>query len=205
MIGIVDFGVGNVVSLSNALESIHLDFLVSKDKKRLSGCSSLILAGVGSYPHCMNALHSRGLDILIWDHVNSGRPILGICIGMHLLFSEGHEEKLTLGLGVIDGVVEKLPSGIGRRVPHMGWNDVWQTSERCPTIMAIDEGRKSFYFAHSFHVSVHEEIPMACTDFYGDQIVALVQKENVFGVPSRKKPRRGISVIASVLGARLVC
>jgi len=200
-IGIIDCGVGNISSLNNAISQVVPNVCISKDPDVLVQMDKLILAGVGSFPHYMSNLINLGLDQMIYQHVEQQKPILGICIGMQLLFTEGYERDCTRGLGLIDGTVRKLESAKSIRVPHMGWNDVFGKDMAQMDVFSEIPNHGSFYFAHSYHAVIRERIPTVCTDFYGQDIVAGLQKGFIHGVQfhPEKSQTLGLSLLKNYI------
>ena len=150
MIGILDYGMGNLRSVSNAIEHIGYDaVLISEPRSFRSSISHLILPGVGSYARAMQNLKESGLQAVIREHVRAGRPFLGICLGMQLLSSKGYEHGETPGLGIIEGEAVPLNIGDGYLIPHMGWNTV-ALSNSHPVFERV-KNYIDFYFVHTFY------------------------------------------------------
>ena len=177
MITIIDLGISNIKSITRGFITHGFEVKVTLDPEAVVKTSSLVLPGVGAFPRAMDILKKNNLDEAIHEYVKSGRPLLGVCLGMQLLFSESEEHTLTRGLGIIDGRVVKFPDD--RPVPHMGWNEVVQVKES-PLFRGI-KNRADFYFVHSYYVEVVEPgVEIAYSDHYG-RFTAAVQKGNVFG------------------------
>ncbi len=123
---IVDYGVGNLLSVARAFEHCGANVVLAEDAAQLSGASRLVLPGVGAFGDCVSALRARGLDNAVLEHVAKGRPLLGICVGMQMLLDASDEFGQQLGLGIIPGVVQAIPSsdaeGRLRKIPHIGWS-----------------------------------------------------------------------------------
>ncbi|MBI3765307.1 MAG: imidazole glycerol phosphate synthase subunit HisH, partial [Ignavibacteriales bacterium] len=173
MIGVVDYEAGNISSISNALSRIGAEFIVSGEVAPLSRCDGIILPGVGAAPGAMVSLQKRGLTEFLSTFRN---PLLGICLGMQLLYQES-EEGPTTCLGVLPGVVRKF-NGSTSKIPHMGWNVVERTSE-IALMQGIDR-REYFYFAHSYYAEVDASSVAATKE--GVLFAAVIAKENYFGV-----------------------
>ncbi|MEW8985530.1 MAG: imidazole glycerol phosphate synthase subunit HisH, partial [Bacillus sp. (in: firmicutes)] len=128
MIGIIDYGMGNLFSVSKALERLEAPYFISEDASELLQADSLILPGVGSFKDAMEKLNESGLTTMIKEYVKTGKPLLGICLGMQLLFEESEENGLTKGLALLPGNVIRFPGetpeGEAYKVPHMGWNNI---------------------------------------------------------------------------------
>lgn len=172
MIGIVDYGMGNLRSVQKALEYLGERTTISSDREELSACGSLILPGVGSFGAGMDNLKRACLVDFLKEYIQE-RPLLGICLGMQFLLDESEEEGLFEGLGVIGGSVKRFTCG---KVPHMGWNSVFGL--RSPLFQGIGEGTQ-FYFVHSYYA--RSEFAIAHTDYYGT-FASAVGKGNAYGV-----------------------
>ena len=180
MIAIIDYGVGNLFSLTRSLELLGADTAVTSDKNVISSADKLILPGVGAFGDAANKLRETGLDKLIIEEAGNGKEIMGICLGMQLLFEESHEYGLTKGLGLLKGKVVPMsgyiPSGL--KIPHIGWNALHFTKDS-GLFRHIKDG-DFVYFVHSFYASECEDSLIASTE-YGAEITAAVEKDNVKG------------------------
>ncbi len=177
MIGIIDYGAGNLFSVQNALEFLGEEFFVSGNAKDLHTADALILPGVGAFPDAMRMLRESHLDDFICSETET-KPLLGICLGMQMLFDSSEEFEHTEGLGLIPGTVRRMtPEGL--KVPHMGWNNLEIHKPDCPLLADTNEG-DSVYFVHSYMAFTEPEY-LAATCEYGGTVTALVQRGNVFG------------------------
>jgi glutamine amidotransferase len=177
MIAVIDYGAGNLFSVSNALDFIGCENKVTSDPVELKSADKLILPGVGAFPDAMFMLESSGLRKSIEEEVQSGKPLLGICLGMQILFEKGFEYVETEGLGFIDGYVDKIEAG-DLKVPHMGWSDL-KIENPSPMSMGVDNN-DMVYFVHSYKAVTRRENICLSTQ-YGQLIPALVRRENVYG------------------------
>jgi imidazole glycerol-phosphate synthase subunit HisH len=176
MITIVDYGMGNLRNVLRACGEIGVESSVTSDPEMVRNAASVILPGVGAFGEAVRRIDDLGLRSPILDHAKSGRPLLGICLGMQLLFDSSEESPETAGLALIPGIVRKLTGDV--KVPHIGWNDVIPVS---PSPLFPDPKETPVtYFVHSFYVGLLPET-VAVTE-YGVRISASVRKENVFGV-----------------------
>lgn len=177
---IIDYGVGNHQSIENALEFLGYNFLVSGQKEDILKSEAYILPGVGAFGEAMKNLSRLDIiDCLSEQVLSRKKPILGICLGMQILAKDSTEGGFHEGLGWIDGHMIKLESSKSFRVPHVGWNTL-HIIKKEPLFLKTQENAH-FYFDHSYHFVC--DIPYVCaTSWYGIDIVAAVQKDNIFGV-----------------------
>ena len=173
---IVDYGVGNLMSVSNALNFVGVETRITGDTQEIRRASSILLPGVGAFPDAANKLRLTGLDKVLLEE-SEKKPMLGICLGMQLLFEQGEEVRPTDGLGLIPGSVQKIETQC--KLPHIGWTSL-DFHEESPLFAGLDEGCY-VYFVHSFcgHAT-HSEHVIATTQ-YGPDVVAAVQRGMVFG------------------------
>jgi imidazole glycerol-phosphate synthase subunit HisH len=183
MIGIIDYGMGNLFSVSKALERLDAPYFISEDANELLNADSLLLPGVGSFKDAMDKLNESGLTNMIKEFVNTGKPLLGICLGMQLLFEESEENGPTKGLALLPGNVIRFPGvtkeGEAYKVPHMGWNNI-HFFRSSPILENIHED--FVYFVHSYYVNTpdHEVVIASCD--YDVEVPAVVGRGNVFGM-----------------------
>ena len=179
MIGIIDYGMGNLKSVSNALDSLKIKNIISDDKEILKSCKKLILPGVGAFNDAMKNLKKNNLDKFILEEVENGKELLGICLGMQLLFEEGYEGEKMNGLGLLKGKIVKM-NGEGRRVPHIGWNN-GQYYKKDKLLKGIKE-ESYFYYVHSYITSNYlKEDLIIGADYNGILIPGLFRKKNIIG------------------------
>ncbi len=181
MIGLIDYNMGNLRSVYNAFEKLGVKIDIVKDGKKLSSYDKIILPGVGAFGDAMKALEKRELKEGILDFASGKKPILGICLGMQLLFDRSYEFGESEGLGLIEGeVVEFDKSKFDERlkVPHMGWNKLFIKKDSRLLRDISDE--IYLYFLHTFHVACDEKYVVG-ESFYGYAFASVVQKENIFG------------------------
>lgn len=197
MICLLDYGAGNLRSVSNAIEYLGYDCVISDSPAVISDASHLIIPGVGSYPAAMNNLCERELLPVIHDFANSGRPLMGICLGMQILSEIGLEYGETVGLGLIPGQVVSLPTE-DLVLPHVGWNSLELNWDH-PCFVRIKTGL-DFYFVHSFCFHTSPEFALATTD-YGVNFASVVAKDNVLGVQfhPEKSQDAGLRLIENFL------
>ncbi|MCL1630628.1 imidazole glycerol phosphate synthase subunit HisH [Sporolactobacillus sp. CPB3-1] len=183
MIGVVDYGMGNLYSLSQALRRLDQTYIISDQAEDLDRADGLILPGVGAFKDAMRLLHEKHLSTYLRTFAET-RPLLGICLGMQLLFDESEEGTLTKGLGLIPGRVVRF-SGVsekGRRykVPHMGWNTLTFINPNSPLLSGV---KPDFaYFVHSYFAELKNRGTLvAAADYYGE-VPAVVSRGNVYGM-----------------------
>ena len=179
MIGIIDYGMGNLHSVKNACDFLGLESFVSDDVKNLAKADGLILPGVGAFPDAMKCLSEKKLDIFIKNEVAKSKPLLGICLGMQLLFDIGYEFSVTKGLGLIHGEVVKIKPSDGLKVPHMGWNEL-TILKKTPLTERLKNGDQ-VYFVHSYKAIVQNRENLLATTDYGGEITAIVGSGNTYG------------------------
>ena len=177
MVGIIDYGVGNLFSLRSSFAAIGVEAFVSGDAAELAKADRLILPGVGAFGDAAAKLRASGLDAFVREQAAAGKPLMGICLGMQLLFERSYEYGDHEGLGLLKGQVVgmsgRLPEGL--KIPHMGWNALKLTK----SAKLLEEG-SYVYFVHSFYAENCEDSLAAVTD-YGIPITAAVERDNIFG------------------------
>ena len=180
MIAIVDYGVGNLFSLERSFQAIGAEVTISADPFVLRGADKILLPGVGAFGDAVAKLRCDGLGQVVAEEARKGKPLMGICLGMQLLFEEGFEYGRHKGLGLIPGQVRPISDVIpeGLKIPHMGWNALHFPKES-PLFRYIQEG-DCVYFVHSYYAANCEEATVATAE-YGAPLTAAVQKDNVFG------------------------
>ena len=181
MIVIVDYGVGNLFSLKSSFKAIGVDVVTSGDKSVIEKADKIILPGVGAFGDAAKKLRSSGLVELITEEAKNGKPFLGICLGMQLLFEKGFEYGEHEGLGFLKGNVipleNKIPANLN--IPHMGWNALDFVGEKSPIFKYINDG-DFVYFVHSFYATDCDDSVIATSE-YGIPVTAAVGKGNIFG------------------------
>ena len=189
MIGIIDYGLGNLTSVLNAFDSINCRANIFDNPKNIKKYSHLVLPGVGSFEAGIKALKEKNWPEAIYEHTEHKKPLLGICLGMQLFFSRGEEYGVHEGLGLIKGVVKKIQIKNNLKLPHVGWNNLVNMKSH-PLLKGIEENI-DFYFVHS-HVCYPENNDSVLAECnYGDTFVACVSKKNIFGTqfhPEKSAP-----------------
>ena len=183
MITIVDYGMGNLRSVSKALESLGAKVRVTSDPQDVWAAEKLILPGVGAFPAAMQELTTRKLVDPIKSALAKGTRYLGICLGLQLLFDESDEGQGAKGLGIIPGKVARFASS-SLKVPHMGWNRVFDprppnTPIKCPLLRGIEDER-FMYFVHSYYAQPTEQVVVALETDYGGKFASMIWRGNIF-------------------------
>ncbi|NLW77926.1 MAG: imidazole glycerol phosphate synthase subunit HisH [Ruminococcaceae bacterium] len=184
MIAIVDYGVGNLYSLRSSLEVLGLESVVTHEADALSAADQVILPGVGAFGDAMEKLNQTGLAEVVRSLAKQGKPLLGICLGMQLLFNTSHEFGLHQGLGLISGEICPLEddlraAGFSYKVPHMGWNPLRFIKQNCPLLKASEAG-EYVYYVHSYYAKYCDS-SLVATSEYGVAVPGVVQAGKVFG------------------------
>lgn len=175
-VAIVDYGMGNLRSVEKGFEKVGVDAFVTADPDVVSEAAGVILPGVGAFADAMDRLRSTGLADSINKAIRSGRPFMGICLGLQLLFEQSFEHGVHEGLGIFRGRVERIPSGV--KIPHMGWNQVKQVQEL--EILADVPDSFDFYFVHSYVVCPTDSKIVATSTDYSGEFVSGIAKDNIF-------------------------
>jgi glutamine amidotransferase len=178
VIAVIDYGMGNLRSVQKALEHVGAEVEITRDHEHIRGASSLVLPGVGAFPKAMQAIREHGLDEVIGERVDAGVPVLGICLGMQLLFERSTEMGGADGLGLLPGEVRELDAP-GLKIPQIGWNAVTWRRES-PLLDGLSDPA-AFYHVHSFAPAASNGVVLGTAD-YGSQFVSAVQGDGVYGV-----------------------
>ena len=183
MIAIIDYGVGNLFSLKSSFAFINEEAVVTGDKKTIEKCDRIILPGVGAFADAAMKLEASGLGEVVREQAEAGKPILGICLGMQLLFDKSYEYGEHRGLGLIKGSVKPIADAVDKdlKIPHIGWNSLIFPKDREKSPLYKYTGEGDFvYFVHSFYAADCDERVTALTE-YGAMLTASVQNKNVYG------------------------
>lgn len=200
---ILDYGLGNVRSVSNALKHIGADPVISKSPEVLKDSHALVVPGVGAFAQGMSALSQDGLQDSLLEYIKSGKHVLGICLGMQLLFDRGDEFGVTTGLGLVPGSVSRIAPAQQQavRLPHISWATVEHNADHKDDgglFEALSPEQRKFYFLHSYAAQdVPEEFVTSCASYAGYSFVASVKRDNVWGMqfhPEKSGPS-GLQVL----------
>ena len=198
MIAIIDYGVGNLFSLCSSLKSIGAEAVVTPDPAVIRAADRVILPGVGAFADAAEKLRATGLDQVLLEEAARGKKIMGICLGMQMLFEESHEYGVHKGLGLIPGRVVPMAGYIpeGLKIPHIGWNPlIIKGEEKHPLLKYVEEG-DCVYFVHSYFATDCTESVIATAE-YGKELTAAVAKGNVMGCQfhPEKSGKVGLSIL----------
>jgi len=198
VIAVIDYGMGNLRSVSKALARVGAEVEVTDSPARIAAADGVVLPGVGAFARCMENLRNAGLVSAVHAAVESGRPFLGICVGMQILFEESDEFGRVPGLGILPGCVRRF-EGLkkGLKVPHMGWNQI-EVRRRPPHLAGIDD-EAFVYFVHSFYAQPGSEGIVATTTSYGDRFCSSAWRDNVYAVQfhPEKSQATGLKLLAN--------
>jgi imidazole glycerol-phosphate synthase subunit HisH len=194
LLAVLDYGIGNLRSAQKALERVGADARLTADRELIERAAGVVLPGVGAFGRCMQALRETGLDGVATDAVARGRPFLGICIGMQLLFEGSEESPDEPGLGVLAGQIRRLPSGV--KHPQMQWN-VLDVKRPCPLLLGLPEPTWA-YFVHSFAAEADPADVVATCD-YGGPVTAMVEQGPLWATQfhPEKSGTAGLALLAN--------
>jgi glutamine amidotransferase len=192
---IIDYGMGNLRNVQKAFEWIGFEARVTRNKKEIEGASAIVLPGVGAFKDCMESLEKFGLIDPLLRSIEKGKPYLGICLGLQILFSESEEFGFQKGLGLIKGKVVKFKPDQEHKVPHMGWNAIEKKME-IAFLQGIESG-DFFYFVHSYYVIPEEPQWMSTLTNYGIPFASSIWKENLFATQfhPEKSQQKGLRIL----------
>lgn len=195
MIAIVDYGMGNLRSVQKGFEFVSSSAMICRAASEIADCEKLVLPGVGAFRDAISELRRLELIEPIKEHIASGKPFLGICLGLQLLFDISYEDGEWPGLGVIPGKVVRFEDRPELKVPHMGWNRVHR-SRSVPLLETIPND-SYFYFVHSYHVVPRDASVITATTDYGVEFVSMVARDNLFATQfhPEKSQRYGLQLL----------
>lgn len=199
MIAIIDYGAGNIKSVEKALVKLGGEPVLTSDPDMVVKADKLILPGVGSFGTAMESLNKLALSDAIRTAVKRGTPLLGICLGLQLLFESSEESPGAKGLSLLPGKIVKIPSADGLKIPHMGWNSL--TVSKDSRLLGHLADESYVYFVHSYYLKAGDEKLVSATCDYGVTIHAAVESENVFATQfhPEKSSETGLSILSKFL------
>ena len=192
MIALIDYDAGNTKSVEKALSFLGETSILTRDRRALLDADKVILPGVGNFGEAMENLEKTGLIPVIHEIVEKKTPFLGICLGLQLLFEESEEAPGVRGLGLLKGKILKIPAGEERKIPHMGWNSL-KLQNQGRLFRGIPE-EAYVYFVHSYYLRAEEREIVKASTFYGTEIDASVEKENVFACQFHPEKSSGVGL-----------
>ncbi len=178
MIAIIDYGAGNLQSVKKALDFIGAESVITDNPEVINACDKILLPGVGSFGDAMNSMTEKGLVETVKQNALSGKPFLGICLGLQLLFEESEESPGVKGLGIFKGKIKKFPSDMRLKIPHIGWNSL--SIKQNDTIFKGIPENSYVYFVHSYYLHAEDEKDVATVTNYGINFHSAVGKDNIF-------------------------
>ncbi|MCB1214057.1 MAG: imidazole glycerol phosphate synthase subunit HisH [Deltaproteobacteria bacterium] len=195
MITILDYQMGNLKSVAKAIESLDYSWELVTDPESILDAQKLIVPGVGGFPDCMKVLHQRGLDGALLEYIESGRPYLGICLGMQILMEVGEEGGKHEGLGFFKGRVKRFDPKLNLKIPHMGWNRL-QVNPDSQVLEGLGQD-PYVYFVHSYYVEPEDKSIIASQTDYGVNFASALEKDNVYAVQfhPEKSQKVGLKIL----------
>jgi glutamine amidotransferase len=200
MIAIIDYGMGNLRSVQKAIEAVGSSAEITSDPGRVRGASKVVLPGVGAFSDAMAELRRTGLGEAFREAVSQGKPCLGVCLGLQLLFDASFEDGEHTGLGLIPGRVIRFAPRSGLKVPHMGWNTL-RIRRPCPLLAGVGES-PSVYFVHSYHAQAEDPAAVAAEADYPEPFPAVVWRENLMACQfhPEKSQQVGLAMYTNFVG-----
>ncbi len=198
MIAVVDYDAGNVKSVEKAIEKLGAKHILTSDPAEIAKADAVILPGVGNFGDCVSKLKERGLDVALKEYAASGKPFLGICVGLQLLFDESEESPGVKGLGILPGKIKRFPGSADLKVPQIGWNDIVESKGRL--LEGINK-ETYFYFVHSYYLECEDPSIVTSRTEYGITYDSSVEKGNVFATQfhPEKSSDAGLKVLSNFL------
>ena len=178
MIAIIDYGAGNLQSVKKALDFIGAESVITDNPDTINACDKILLPGVGSFGDAMDSMTEKGLVETVKQNALSGKPFLGICLGLQLLFEESEESPGVKGLGIFKGKIKKFSPDMGLKIPHIGWNSL-EIKQKDTLFKNIPEN-SYVYFVHSYYLHAEDENDIATVTNYGTDFHSAVGKDNIF-------------------------
>jgi len=199
LIAVLDYGIGNLRSAQKGLQFVGADAQLTNDKKLIAEAHAVVLPGVGNFGACMTALREADLEDSVHDAIDSGRPFLGICVGMQMLFDKSEESPGVAGLGIVGGEIKWLPEGVQR--PQMQWNRL--NIKNHDVLFAGLSENPWMYFVHSLSAVAHDQSVIAATCSYGSELLAAVRVRNIFATQfhPEKSAAEGLQILENFVNS----
>ncbi|MGH9823258.1 MAG: imidazole glycerol phosphate synthase subunit HisH [Blastocatellia bacterium] len=196
MIAIIDYGVGNLRSVQKAFEAVHAEAVITSDRSEITQAERVVLPGVGAFGECARRLRESGLDQVVLEAASQSKPLLGLCVGLQLMFDEGHEFGVHKGLGLMPGRVVRFPED-GPHVPQIGWNQI-ENPKPHPLLREMPDGTY-FYFVHSYFVEPANRDDVLAVTEYGIRYPSICARGSVCGVQfhPEKSQDAGLRLLAN--------
>ncbi|MCC8160758.1 MAG: imidazole glycerol phosphate synthase subunit HisH [Oscillospiraceae bacterium] len=202
MIAIIDYGAGNLHSVKNALDFLGADSIITGSSKEILEADKVILPGVGAFGDAMRCLNGSGLSDTVKLTAESGKPLLGICLGLQLMFEESEESPGAEGLGIFKGKTVKIPDGENLKIPHMGWNSIKITKES--KILKNIGTEPYVYFVHSYYINAEDADVVSAYTEYGQRLDIAVEKGNIFATQfhPEKSGETGMKILKNFIALK---
>ena len=202
MIAIIDYDAGNIKSVEKALQFLGQEAVITSDRETIMNADKAILPGVGAFGDAMNKIRERGLEEVIHDFVDTGKPFLGICLGLQLIFEKSEESPEATGLGLLKGTITKIPTevnGVNQKVPQIGWNNIVVNPDS--KLLAGLGENPYVYFVHSYYLKAQNSDEVAATTEYGVKIDCAVEKGNVMATQfhPEKSSEVGLKILSNFI------
>lgn len=199
VISIIDYDAGNIKSVEKALQLFGQEACITRDAKTIMASDKVILPGVGAFGQAMDIIRHYELDNIIKDYVKTGRPFLGICLGLQLLFENSEESPGVEGLGILKGKIVKIPDSPGLKIPHIGWNSLKLTNDG--RLFKDIKDNSYVYFVHSYYLQAEDPYIVKATTDYSTEIHASVEKDNVFACQfhPEKSSQVGLTILKNFI------
>jgi len=199
MIALIDYGMGNIKSVSKALETTGIDVKITQSPEDIRNAKAIVLPGVGAFRDCMKNLSKLELISVIKEQILKGKPYLGICLGMQILFTESEEFGLCKGLDIFKGKVVRFQLSLGYKIPHMGWNTV--KFHKKSRLLEEIKDNSYFYFVHSYYVSPEDSKVVAGVTDYGVEFTSMIIHENIFATQfhPEKSQKTGLTLLRNFI------
>lgn len=203
MIALIDYGMGNLRSVQKALQKVGAQVEIISDAERLALSEKVVLPGVGAFKDTVDGIEARGLKQVLSEFIHSGKPYLGICMGLQAIFDESEEGSGAKGLSILKGSVRRFPKKVDYKVPHMGWNQIQfrNGQQSCPLLKGITD-KAYFYFDHSYYVVPETKDIVACVTDYGVDFASMIWRDNIYAVQfhPEKSQDNGLKMLRNFVG-----